>query len=296
VNSTTDTTHIRTTHATKARPDVAIAGPTTASAARAEAASVHRPASAAMQASSRQRAAAHGAHAAQLALGNAVLKVGSRGPHVKALQEQLNEHGAHLATDGVFGPLTEGAVKSYQSSHGLTSDGVVGPHTRHALETNAKAVHHSSPVSNGQFNTNTVQGCAQALLHSPNVTFWSALSTGSDRQNFQRLADGEQAHVFATNKTGPSNVTPSLKMMQALVAMSQKGSIQINALTGGTHSFNSNHYSGHAVDLSVFGLTQPDRPLGAHHLPMLSLSQMEQIAGQFGGVKNFETSHAHFDF
>jgi hypothetical protein len=34
---------------------------------------------------------------------------------------------------------------------------------------------------------------------------------------------------------------PKLSLMQALVAMAQKGPVKINALTGGTHTPNSKH-------------------------------------------------------
>jgi hypothetical protein len=50
------------------------------------------------------------------------------GGGVRALQRKLD-----LAADGVFGPGTEAAVKSWQASHGLVADGVVGPATRRAL-------------------------------------------------------------------------------------------------------------------------------------------------------------------
>jgi peptidoglycan hydrolase-like protein with peptidoglycan-binding domain len=38
-----------------------------------------------------------------------------------------------IAVDGIFGPQTENAVESFQSSHGLTVDGIVGPQTSAAL-------------------------------------------------------------------------------------------------------------------------------------------------------------------
>ena len=53
-----------------------------------------------------------------------VLKLGSRGNEVKLLQEKLN-----LKVDGIFGPLTEEAVKDFQRSNGLEVDGIVGANT-----------------------------------------------------------------------------------------------------------------------------------------------------------------------
>jgi len=52
---------------------------------------------------------------------------------VQSLQYLLNAHGAALAVDGVFGPRTNAAVRSYQQAKGLTVDGIVGPHTWSAL-------------------------------------------------------------------------------------------------------------------------------------------------------------------
>lgn len=53
-----------------------------------------------------------------------VLKLGSRSNEVKALQEKLN-----LKADGIFGPITEEAVKDFQRSNGLEVDGIVGVNT-----------------------------------------------------------------------------------------------------------------------------------------------------------------------
>ena len=53
-----------------------------------------------------------------------ILKLGSRGNEVKVLQEKLN-----LKEDGIFGPLTEEAVKDFQRSNGLEVDGIVGANT-----------------------------------------------------------------------------------------------------------------------------------------------------------------------
>jgi hypothetical protein len=57
-----------------------------------------------------------------------VLKVGSRGPAVVALQEELG-----IPADGVFGKQTKRAVKRYQRNHGLEVDGIAGPATLSSL-------------------------------------------------------------------------------------------------------------------------------------------------------------------
>jgi cell wall-associated NlpC family hydrolase len=51
-----------------------------------------------------------------------------RGGGVRSLQRVLG-----LSADGIFGPMTERAVKRFQRRHGLAVDGVVGPMTRRAL-------------------------------------------------------------------------------------------------------------------------------------------------------------------
>lgn len=58
-----------------------------------------------------------------------VLKRGSRGDDVVKLQRILSSIGYVLDLDGVFGPMTEECVKTYQACHGLEADGKVGPMT-----------------------------------------------------------------------------------------------------------------------------------------------------------------------
>lgn len=61
-----------------------------------------------------------------------VLQVGSSGPHVRTIQEQLNMVSTHypaipkVKVDGVFGEQTRSAVQKFQSVFHLASDGIVG--------------------------------------------------------------------------------------------------------------------------------------------------------------------------
>lgn len=58
---------------------------------------------------------------------------GSTGEHVTYLQQRLTALGFRLTIDGIFGPGTESAVRSFQRTNGLTADGIVGPQTWAAI-------------------------------------------------------------------------------------------------------------------------------------------------------------------
>ena len=58
-----------------------------------------------------------------------MLRIGDRGEDVKALQLRLP-----VEVDGIFGPLTDQAVREVQRQHGVAIDGIVGPITRGVLD------------------------------------------------------------------------------------------------------------------------------------------------------------------
>ncbi len=64
-----------------------------------------------------------------------VLSSGSEGRQVRLLQQALGG----IKVDGIFGPETEAAVESFQTSHGLSADGIVGPLTGAALRSASTA-------------------------------------------------------------------------------------------------------------------------------------------------------------
>jgi len=58
-----------------------------------------------------------------------VISFGSSGISVRALQKLLIANGYGIVIDGVFGPVTETAVKAFQNRRRLSTDGVVGQKT-----------------------------------------------------------------------------------------------------------------------------------------------------------------------
>jgi peptidoglycan hydrolase-like protein with peptidoglycan-binding domain len=62
------------------------------------------------------------------------LKRGSQGQTVKTLQTVLSQTGDYQGSiDGIFGAVTETAVRKFQTRAGLVADGIVGSKTWHAL-------------------------------------------------------------------------------------------------------------------------------------------------------------------
>jgi peptidoglycan hydrolase-like protein with peptidoglycan-binding domain len=89
-----------------------------------------------------------GVIAAALLAVPATASAGSAG--IAALQVAMQVHGLYPhPVDGVSGPWTQTAVRTFQSQHGLTVDGVAGPQTRAALGKRGKPSLGARPMRNG---------------------------------------------------------------------------------------------------------------------------------------------------
>lgn len=62
------------------------------------------------------------------------IQLGSIGQGAKWVQWYLNQHGASISVDGIFGRLSVAALSAFQSSAGLAADGICGLQTRAALK------------------------------------------------------------------------------------------------------------------------------------------------------------------
>lgn len=93
------------------------------------------------------------------------LQSGSEGRQVRLLQQALS-----VVVDGIFGPETEAAVRSYQATRGLVVDGVVGSQTSSALARKAAA---SSTISE---SSSSGAHAAEASWHKPAATKSTAAS------------------------------------------------------------------------------------------------------------------------
>lgn len=109
------------------------------------------------------------------------LRWGSRGGNVSDLQSGLNQNGARLAVDGIFGPRTHAAVKDYQRANGLQVDGVVGPETRGALNggSSVPSGGTSAPTS-GSVSSSSIVERARSVVGTGYTWGGSSPSSGFD--------------------------------------------------------------------------------------------------------------------
>lgn len=123
-----------------------------------------------------------------------MVKRGSQGPAVGELQGNLRSAGAQLKADGIFGPATEAAVRSFQQAHGLTPDGIVGARSWSAL--------HRSRTVSPSFDPFDPEDYAKWLRES------AAGVTGAIGGLFGGGASAAPAGATATHATAPGMQAP----------------------------------------------------------------------------------------
>lgn len=127
------------------------------------------------------------------------LQRGSRGPEVVTLQRELNRQlfpTPNLTPDGVFGGMTDRAVRAFQRNSGLKDDGIVGPRTRAALgmpDTGRPFTHRvrlqflSISLTDVPFNTILAQTQAVYAPYGIKIEFAGGMSLRLDSDVAERL-------------------------------------------------------------------------------------------------------------
>lgn len=131
-----------------------------------------------------------------------VLRRGSRGAAVRALQERLNARGASLAQDGIFGPLTQSAVVRFQQVSGLKADGIVGPLTWSALLNGGASVPPPQPgdgagATDSSGASSEFQSRIDKVLRDVPPEPGEVLSVGPTAQAFTRMTGLTQTALQA---------------------------------------------------------------------------------------------------
>lgn len=141
----------------------------------------------------------------------------------------------------------------------------------------------------GTTGDGTVTEMAQQMLANSNITYWTnppGPSGINTRDVVVALSEGRKAYTTSNDPVAVANreVDINPNILNFILEAAKTGPIMVNALTDKDHSSNSNHYTGKAVDLQRSGIgTQ-------------SVEVYDAAAQKFGGVRNSETTHWHYDF
>ncbi len=125
-----------------------------------------------------------------------------------------------------------------------------------------------------------VQELAKQMLANDKITYWTNNGVNT-RDVVVALSKGKKAYTTAPDGQ-PKTADLNPNILKFILEVAKTDRLMVNALTDKDHSSTSNHYKGLAVDLDV-GNSAP-------------LSVLTPAAQKYGGVKNNEGSHHHFDF
>jgi flagellum-specific peptidoglycan hydrolase FlgJ/lysophospholipase L1-like esterase len=135
----------------------------------------------------------------------------------------------------------------------------------------------ASPTAGG-----TVTEIAQQMLANSRITYWTNNGVNT-RDQVVALSEGRKAYTTSSDLPR-TEVDINVNILRFIAEVGQSNNIMVNALTDKDHSSTSNHYRGLAVDLdNNGGNTAP-------------VSVLDPIAAKYGGTRNSETTHWHYDF
>jgi peptidoglycan hydrolase-like protein with peptidoglycan-binding domain len=137
-------------------------------------------------------------------------KYGDKGDGVIALQRQLNSQGYGLKEDGSFGPLTQSALRDFQTKNNLTVDGIYGTQTAgmfNTLAQNKPVVANNAPVVAQTSNVTPNVATAQNGTQNPyDMKFNYDVTKDVGFQNATALAKSKIAEEMAARGIGGSTI------------------------------------------------------------------------------------------
>jgi peptidoglycan hydrolase-like protein with peptidoglycan-binding domain len=121
---------------------------------------------------------------------------------VTTLQYLLRAHGYTLEPDGIFGPITDSAVRDFQAKHGLAVDGIVGPMTWSAVVIEVRQGDEGNAVRGVQFQLFVFRNLSDVDLSAQVDGIFGPITDEAVR-GFQAALALDHPEVVADGIVGP---------------------------------------------------------------------------------------------
>lgn len=144
-------------------------------------------------------------------------KRGSRGSEVRQIQTKLKNWGYYTGNiDGIYGKLTEEAVRKFQRYNNLTVDGIAGSNTLSAMGISSSSANTSSNA-NIELLARAVYGEARGEPYVGQVAVAAVILNRVDDSRFPKTISGVvyQSGAFDVVADGQINLTPNATAYQA---------------------------------------------------------------------------------
>ncbi|MBP9738722.1 glucosaminidase domain-containing protein [Candidatus Saccharibacteria bacterium] len=164
----------------------------------------------------------------------------------------------------------------------LSADGVHPADYTQLAGSVSQVLKGGTPTTPTQPGSSSAQDLAKQMLSNTNITYWTNNGVNT-RDVVVALSEGKKAYTTAANATN-KEADINVNILKFIIEVAGSNKIMVNALTDKSHSNGSNHYKGLAVDLDNNG---------GNSAPT---SVLDPVAAKYGGTRNSETTHWHYDF
>ena len=184
---------------------------------------------------------------------------------------------AHLSNFELFDAISD--LSSLDDELGTLAE-TIGPYVHEILDVEGNVLQ-SGALDQGE---QSVSALARAILISDRITLSDIHSSGNDDnatalQNISDMADGNQAALSSYGNAPGGSVMLSVSLLEGILAIAERYTINISELAGGSHSPTSRHYVGVAADINE---------VNGEHVSSLSASvvgDFKQLAQNLGATE-----------
>lgn len=171
-----------------------------------------------------------------------------------------------LTVDGVVGPKTISAIRKFQQHHHLPADARIDPNGQTLEKLNQIADDLNGGANDDVDDASSPVDLAKKILQHSNIILATmhvsgAVDNANAHQNIKDTADGLLASLSNYDNAPGGTIQLQSPVLNLMLSLAESYKIAISEIVGGSHSSNSRHYVGVAIDVNQID----DRQVNASH-------------------------------